>query len=324
MDIAVFTPDELPFALRALYDVAIANGSITPAEQQLFAALGEIHARPVPPLGPIQPAELAAAITRPHARHRLVQLAFVTALVDTDPTDAQLAAVRAIATALEQDEKSLALLKDLVADRRAMVRFDIARRMLGGKFLGDDAKEKAQTFAGMFSAMTGVGATDPELRWRFRELGLLPEGTLGREYWKFTTKRRFLMPGDLGGMTERMVIHDFGHVISGYDTTAEGEIRQGSFQAGNRRDDGFVFLCFVLTQFHLGTTITPIAAPTVGGFQVPSVLEAIHRGASCKVDITDHWNFWEVIDRPVRELREEWGIPPIQHGEVGVQADYVA
>ena len=53
MDIAVFTPEELPIALCALWNVANANGSITPAEQQLFEALAELHGQPLPKLGPI-------------------------------------------------------------------------------------------------------------------------------------------------------------------------------------------------------------------------------------------------------------------------------
>jgi ubiquinone biosynthesis protein Coq4 len=324
MDIAVFTPDELPIALRALYTVAIANGSITPAEQQLFEALCEIHAQPVPKIGPITMKELAERITRPHARHRLVQLAFVTALVDTDPTEGQYAAVRAIADALGEEEKSLTLLRDLVNDSRAMVRFDVMRRMIGGTFMGQDAMDKAKTMASLFGHMTKLAKPNDEQAWRFKQLGLLPEGTLGREYWKFATRRKFHLPGEAGTMVERMVCHDFGHVLSGYDTTVEGELRQGSFQAGNRRDDGFVFLCFVLTQFHVGFTIQPIAEARVGAFQAPAVLEAVNRGAACKVDITDHWDFWKVVDRPVRELREEYGIAPIKYGGVGVAPEYVA
>ena len=113
-------------------------------------------------------------------------------------------------------------------------------------------------------------------------------------------------------------------MLSGYDTTPEGELRQGAFQAGNRRSDGFVFLCFVLTQFQFGIKFAPIAETRVGAFHTPAVIEAVARGAACKVDTTDHWDFWADVERPVHELREAWGIPPIKHLGVGVQPDYVA
>jgi hypothetical protein len=114
-----------------------------------------------------------------------------------------------------------------------------------------------------------------------------------------------------------------GHVLAGYDTDFMGEIRQGAFQAGNRRDDGFVFLLFVLNQMHLGVPIRPNLDVDRGLFDVPPVMEALARGAACKVDLTDGWDFWQLVDRPVVVLRKELGIPPIKHLGPGVQKRYV-
>ena len=36
------------------------------------------------------------------------------------------------------------------------------------------------------------------------------------------------------------------HVLAGHEATPLGEIQQGSFQGGNRRQDGFFFIQFVL------------------------------------------------------------------------------
>ena len=41
--------------------------------------------------------------------------------------------------------------------------------------------------------------------------------------------------------------------------TALGEIQQGSFQGGNRREDGFFFVQFVILHFHHGIQVTPVA-----------------------------------------------------------------
>ena len=50
---------------------------------------------------------------------------------------------------------------------------------------------------------------------------------------------------------------------------------------------------------------------------------AFARGAACKKDMTESWDLWKDVERPVRELREEWGITPITHVGDGVQPGYV-
>lgn len=325
MDLVVFSPEELPVALRALANVARANGSITSAETALFDTLAQLHGSAAPAeFAPVRPEEVSAALRGKHQRHRLLQLAIVTAMTDGDPTPAQESAVRALAEALGEQEAGLTLLHDVAKKQAGLARFDLLRRMmLDGRFLGDSTGEKLGSFGKMVRALSGFSKEDEPLAWRFKSLGLLPEGTLGRAYWSFCTKRRFLFPGEPGkAILERTVFHDFGHVLSGYDTTLEGEMRMGSFQAGNRRDDGFVFLLFVLTQMHLGIDVNPAVQDKRGGlFDPPSVLEAVARGAACKVDLSEHWDFWAVVDRPLAELRREYGIRPPEHRALGIDPE---
>jgi hypothetical protein len=88
------------------------------------------------------------------------------------------------------------------------------------------------------------------------------------------------------------------------------EIQQGSFQGGNRRNDGFFFIQFVILQFHHGIRLTPIAKPEVGYFDPETVLWAIHRGASCKVDVTHDWNHRPLMTLGLEEARREIGLLP--------------
>jgi ubiquinone biosynthesis protein Coq4 len=82
-------------------------------------------------------------------------------------------------------------------------------------------------------------AVNKDKVWSYKRLGLLPEGTLGREYWKHLTEVGFGFPGEPGGIADSVAYHDVGHVLAAHDTTPAGEIQQGSFQGGNRREDGF-------------------------------------------------------------------------------------
>ncbi|HKU38420.1 MAG TPA: hypothetical protein VJR89_09745, partial [Polyangiales bacterium] len=98
---------------------------------------------------------------------------------------------------------------------------------------------------------------------------------------------------------------------SGYDTDPAGEMRQAAFQAGFVRNDGFAFLFFGVIQFHLGIRITPVAEPERGLFDVEGVLTALARGAACRADLSDHWDFWGSATRPLSVLRDSLGIPPL-------------
>jgi hypothetical protein len=99
-------------------------------------------------------------------------------------------------------------------------------------------------------------------------------------------------------------------VLAGHDTTPLGEIQQGSFQGGNRREDGFFFIQFVILQFHHGIKVTPAAPPATGHFDPEKVLWAIHRGAKCTVDITHQWNYWPLMPLTLQEARAKCGLLP--------------
>jgi hypothetical protein len=90
-----------------------------------------------------------------------------------------------------------------------------------------------------------------------------------------------------------------------------GHRLQGAFQAGFIREDGFAFLMFVIIQFHLGVKITPVADAETGLFDVAKVLRAAQRGAACKVDLSDRWNPFDVVQLPLEEVRTRFGIPPL-------------
>jgi ubiquinone biosynthesis protein Coq4 len=311
MDLVVLSETEAPFALRALRDVVASNRTITPAERRFIEVVAELHGTTVDvdALSSIVPGEVAEAIREPHQRKRVVQLATIAAMVEGDVTPAEAAAVRTLADALDVEEAGLKVLDEIAADHQLLTRFDMMRRIMG-KF-GTKAYQE-EGFAGVrkMLAMFGVGE-DPQVAWKYKQLGLLPEGTLGREFWEHCTKNRFSLPGEKGGIPERMVFHDFGHVLAGYDTRPESEIQQGAFQGGFVREDGFAFLMFVVIQFHLGLKVTPVTDGQVGLFDVPKVLRAAQRGAACKVDLSDRWDPFAVADAPLEQIRSEYGIPAL-------------
>jgi len=45
---------------------------------------------------------------------------------------------------------------------------------------------------------------------------------------------------------------------------------------------------------------------------VEKVAVALARGAACNIDLSDHWDFWPYMPRPLDDVRRELGIPPLE------------
>jgi hypothetical protein len=308
MDLKVFNPQELTAVLRALRNVALANDRFTDAERALVEGVARIHEIEIEAdaLPPITFEEVARAVTDPHRRKRAVQLAIVTALVEGTPSHATETAVRDMAAALGLDEEGLDVLYEIAHDHALMARFDMFRRVR--RFL-----RNTKGFPGFLEfalPMLGLGNGSPQTAARYRALAKCAKGTFGRAVYDHFVDNEFKFPGEPGGIP--LVFHDLGHVLSGYATDPQGEIQQAAFQAGFARKDGFSFLLFGILQFHMGMRITPVAKGYHGLFDVPLVLDALYRGACCKVDLSDGYDVFENADRPLEELRAELGIPPLR------------
>lgn len=307
MDLKVFSRPELDAVLRVLRNVAIANERFTDAERALVEGVARIHEVELSAdsLPAISPEEVARIVVDPHHRKRAVQLAIVMALIEGTPAYATESSVRDLALALGIDEEGLDVLYEITHGRALLARVDMFRRFT--RFIRNaDGFPGIVKFAG---PMLGLGGGNPSLAARYRALRGCAPGTFGRAVYDHFIANDFKFPGEPNGFP--MVFHDLGHVLSGYATDPEGEIQQAAFQSGFARHDGFTFLLFGILQFHLGMRITPVAEGFQGLFDVPRVLTALHRGASCKLDITQGFDVFAHKDRPLDQLRAELGIPPL-------------
>jgi len=306
MDLNVFPPRELYAVLCALRNVALEDERFTSNERALVEGVARIHGADLSAhdLYPITVEHVARIVQDPHRRKRAVQLAIVTSLVEGRPSRATQARVQELAEALEFDGAELEVLFNMTHGHALLARFDMFRRFTG--FIrGLDDFPGVLGFALPMLGLSGK----PETAKRYRALGSSAPGTLGRAFYDFIVQNGFKFPGEPGGMP--LIFHDLGHVLSGYGTDPQGEIQQAAFQAGFVRDDGFTFLLFGILQFHVGMRITPVAKGYHGLFDVPRVLEALRRGAECKVDFTRGYDLFENKDRLLEEVRAELGIPPL-------------
>jgi hypothetical protein len=308
MDLKVFPPHELLVVLRALRHVASVNERFTDAERALIESVARIHELHVDAdaLEAISFGQVAEVVADAHRRKRAVQLALVMALVEGTPSVETERSVREFAHALGIDEAGLDVLYEVSHGHAMLARIDMFRRFSG-------SLRSAAEFPGIFKfALPLLGfatGADPENAARYRSLKKCAPGTLGRAFYDHFTENDFRLPGEPGGIP--MIFHDLGHVLAGYATDPQGEIQQAAFQAGFCRRDGFTFLLFGILQFHAGLRITPIAKGYHGFFDVPLVLNALERGANCKVDLMDGYDLFANKDRSLADVRRELGIPEL-------------
>lgn len=310
MDIDVFAPDELHGVMRALRTALNAEDPLSARERSFLATYARIAG-----LGPLLHDPEPIAVAEVHVagqvqRKRMVQLAALAVLLGRPVRPASFAFLKALAQRLASHDPVIEVIEALMQGRRLKVRALAVRRAFGAILTDAWQAEGPMGPLRFLAALVFKIAVNKDRLWQYKRLGLLPEGTLGRQYWQHMTRVGFGFPGEPAGIAQSGAYHDVAHVLAEHPTTPLGEIQQGSFQGGNRRDDGFFFIQFVILQFHHGVRITPVTDPVEDLFDPRLVLWAIHRGARCKVDMTRQWDFWPLMALPIDEARARCGLLP--------------
>jgi hypothetical protein len=309
MDIDVFHPEELPAVFRVLRTALRPEGLLEPRERLFLDTYARINGLALAGADPLPIRAEDLQIEGAHQRKRLIQLAAMAALLTSPVDSGAVRFIRDVSRHLGAYDPVLVL---SALDKRQFLTVKLLARRRAFKALAKEAYQ-AEGLIGVFrffGALFLGSSVNKDKLWNYKRLGLLPEGTLGREYWKHLTEVGFGFPGEPGGIADSVAYHDIAHVLAEHDTTPLGEIQQGSFQGGNRRDDGFFFVQFVLLHFHHGIQVTPVAPAETGNFDPKKVLWAIHRGAKCTVDMTHQWDFWPLMNLTLEEARAKCGLLP--------------
>jgi len=218
--------------------------------------------------------------------------------------------VEEFAQSLEVSAPEVKDLRHVLKGEIFQLRLDLARRF----WLRDKVKEIWNTkgIRGLYSFMRGmIGRNeDPALAARYQAMEQYPSGSLGRAYWDYCRENGFALPGEKGGAAEPILFHDCAHILSGYGTDPEGEVQVACFSAGFQRRDPWLFVFFVLLQFHVGIRMTPITKARTGFFNPEKAMIAIRRGAAMNVDLNNGWDYWPVMGEQVEELRRRYNILP--------------
>jgi hypothetical protein len=259
---------------------------------------------------PFDAADVLEAFPSSAARRALVEALIIPACIDGEVTVAAERAVTELARALGVRSPFVELLPAFRQRRVLRIKRELARRS------PDARRLLARTWAeegalGLVRALLFVLGLhrDPPLARRFRALGALPEGTLGRAFHDHLASRNLPMPGERGGIPERMVHHDLLHVVNGYGTDPAGECELAGFYAAFAPGDAFTFIATVLATFHLGLPVSPaVVVPSRHAFDARRVLAAYLRGRRLAVDVMGPWDYWSLMPLPMVEAQRRLGL----------------
>jgi hypothetical protein len=310
MEIDVFNRRDHDTVFRALRTALNPDGALQTPERRFLQTYARITGYALPPHDPPAVDADDVWIADTHQRKRLIQLTALAVLLSTPVRPSAVTYLHKLAQHLATFDPVIDVIDALVAGKRLKVRMLASRRAFRVMIKEAYTAEGVMGVLRFFGAMLLKTPVNKNKLWDYKRLGLLPDGTLGREYWKHLTEIGFGFPGEPGGIADTVAYHDVAHVLAEHDTTPLGEIQQGCFQGGNRREDGFFFIQFVILHFHHGVQITPVAPPQVGNFDPEKVLWAIHRGACSNVDMTHQWNYWPLMRLPLDQARREIGLLP--------------
>jgi tellurite resistance protein len=314
MELKIPTPEQAYWGLRAMKTVALADGMLDDSERHMMEAVQRVFGttHEIEQLAPITPAELARAFPDPQLRQQLVQGLIVMSLIDGKANAQETDLVERFAQALEVSAPEVKDLRHVLKGEILQLRLDLVRRF----WLRPKVNEiwNTEGIRGLYTFMRGMlGAyEDSALAARYQALEHYPSGSLGRAYWEYCRKNGFALPGEKGGAPEQILFHDCAHLLSGYGTAPEEEVQVACFSAGFQRRDPWLFVFFVLLQFHAGIRMTPITEARTGLFDPAKALIAIRRGAAMNVDLNNGWDYWPVMGEQVEELRRRYNILPVE------------
>jgi hypothetical protein len=301
--------------LGAMRQVALAGGhTISHADTASILAAGHyLLRRPeladISTLPAAEPADLVAVLKdRPIAEEALKYLA-IMAMVDGALDHGKLKRVLEYSRALDIEADYLTDLVEAASGHLAWATADMWRKnfdsVLSRSSEGLDPNVWIRPYEGKNA--------DPVLVGRYEALGKLPQNTFGKALWDFDKKNGYPLPGDPAALNAAFgTAHDSTHVISGYDTSARGELLVSTFTAGMHPINPMSgHILPVIFFFHFGEQLNDVGHAGKGGLDPDEFWHAWARGEEMTVDIFDpKWSVWDWVERDLEELRQAWNVTP--------------
>ena len=301
--------------LGAMRQVALTGGrALSYADTASILAAGHylLRRRSLTDLGTlpaVEPADLVAALKDRSLAEEAVKYLAIMAMVDGTLDHGKLKHVLEYSRALDIEADYLTDLVEAASGHLAWATADMWRKnfdsVLSRSSEGLDPNTWIRPYAG--------ANADPALVARYEALGKLPQNTFGKALWDFDKANGYPFPGDPTALNAAFgTAHDSTHVISGYDTSARGELLVSTFTAGMHPLNPMSgHILPVIFFFHFGEQMNDVGHAGKGGLDPDEFWHAWARGAEMTVDIFDPtWSVWDWVEHDLDALRRQWNVTP--------------
>lgn len=313
--------DEVRFISRGLASAMRDGDQLTELQKHVFAAVTksmtgfdvDFH-----DLEPVTADEYSDGLARRNEefRTRMVQLMEMGHMILPEPSIEVADRVISFATELRVDNECIHKAREVAEGSRQLVAADFDR----SAYLDDldlSGFTPLRSHDDKIHAWTST-VDRPELADRWRSLGDLDEGTLGKGVHSFYTARGFRFPGEPGSAPPLLAQHDWVHVLADYGSVVASELEVFAFIArASDNPQAFTLLAMVINLFQTGAL-----GGAAGIFQadpghlatdgMPDRLaDALRRGATC-TGSNDFLavDYFSLAEKSVEEVREQFGIQP--------------
>ena len=301
--------------LGAMRQVALAGGrALSYADTASILAAGHylLRRRDLVDLGtlpPVEPADLVAALTERVLAEEAVKYLAVMAMVDGMLDRGKLRRVLEYSRALDIEADYLTDLVEAASGHLAWAAADMWRKNFDSVLSRSSEGLAPNTWIRPY----GGTSADPALLARYEALGGLPQNSFGKALWEFDKTNGYPFPGDPSALNAAFgTAHDSTHVISGYDTSARGELLVSTFTAGMHPINPMSgHILPVIFFFHFGEQLNDVGHAGKGGLDPDEFWHAWARGAEMTVDLFDpKWSVWDWVEHDLDELRRRWNVTP--------------
>jgi hypothetical protein len=309
------TPAQRDLILRAMREVATGDDreAITDADRAALVAANTYVFRnpePIDPdaLAPITPGELGTRLDDAEVANHAAQFLAVMATIDGTIDDAKIDTVLRYADAVGVREDYLRQLAALAQKNLKWLIADVQRQNLRS-ITGRDLDITIDAWI-----LPYHDHPNPDLVARHEALGRLPEGTFGHTFFEFYKTNGFEFAGAPDSVNDAFATpHDSAHVLSGYDTTPQGELLVSTFTAGMHPHEPMSgHILPVIMTWHMGVELVHFTGKYSGGLDPEKFWVAWDRGSELTADtFAAAWDFWGVVDVPLDELRTQYRVPAL-------------